>query len=144
VSGKVNNVKVLLERMDYNNRIRSFNLACVSQGDLPLLRLLNVNGYHINICWRWKTQDGTAQKILDWITRFGLELGTGTMLNGKPFIHTRYRKYSVGCSSTASDLVDHTKPVQLAGWLFERSHQDCLAISRETSIPAKLLYDPFG
>jgi hypothetical protein len=72
VSGKVDDVKVLLERMDYNNRMRSFNSARLSWGDLPLLPLLDVNGHHVNIRWVREIQDGTEQKILDWATRFDL------------------------------------------------------------------------
>jgi hypothetical protein len=75
VSGKIDNVKVLLEHIDYNNRICSFKLARVSRGDLPLLPLLDINGYHINIHWCREKQDDTAQKLLDWATRFGLEHG---------------------------------------------------------------------
>lgn len=77
MSDKVDDVKVLLERMDYNNRMRSFNSARLSRGDLPLLPLLDVNGHHVNIRWVREISDGTEQKILDWATRFGLEHGHG-------------------------------------------------------------------
>jgi hypothetical protein len=77
VSGKVDHVKVLLERMDYNNRMHSFNLARLSWGDLPLMPLLDVNSDHIDIRWVREIQDGIKQKILDWATRFGLEHGHG-------------------------------------------------------------------